>query len=87
MQKRRTEASDQKLRIRTVFKIIKLLILIIITSRPHLLAKFTPGDRKQGINKCWPKNEHYRQKVGEMPKCIMSKFWSIIDSSLVHGRK
>ena len=28
------------------------------------------------------KNEHNRQKIGEMPKSIMSKFWSIIDSSL-----
>ena len=28
------------------------------------------------------KNEHNRQKIGEMPKSIMSKLWSIIDSSL-----
>ena len=28
------------------------------------------------------KNEHNKQKIGEMPKSIMSKFWSIIDSSL-----
>ena len=33
------------------------------------------------------KNEHNRQKIGEMPKSIMSKFWSIIDSSLVGGGK
>ena len=28
------------------------------------------------------KNEHNRQKIGEMPKSIMSKFWSIIDTSV-----
>ena len=28
------------------------------------------------------KNEHNRQKIGEMPKSIMSKLWSIINSSL-----
>ena len=31
------------------------------------------------------KNEHNRQKIGEMPNSIMSKFWSIIDSSLAKG--
>ena len=29
------------------------------------------------------KNEQNRQKIGEMPKSIISKFWSIIDSSLM----
>ena len=29
------------------------------------------------------KNEHNRQKVREMPRNIIDKFWSIIDSSLV----
>ena len=29
------------------------------------------------------KNEHNRQKIGEMLKSIMSKFWSIIDSTLL----
>ena len=28
------------------------------------------------------KNEHNRQKIGDIPKSIMSKLWSIIDSSL-----
>ena len=27
-------------------------------------------------------DEHNRQKIGEMPRSIMRKFWSIIDSSL-----
>ena len=29
------------------------------------------------------KNEHNRQKIEEIPKSIMSKFWSIIDSALL----
>ena len=29
------------------------------------------------------KNKHNRRKIGEIPKCIMNKFWSIIDSSLI----
>ena len=28
------------------------------------------------------KNEHNQHKIGEMPKSIRSKFWSIMDSSL-----
>ena len=39
------------------------------------------GDRKQGIYNWWPN----RQKIGEMPKSIMSKFWSIIDCSLLNS--
>ena len=29
------------------------------------------------------KNEHNRQKIGELLKSMMIKFWSVIDSSLL----
>ena len=35
----------------------KLLILINNNNLPPSLAKFSPGDRKQGINKCWPNKQ------------------------------
>ena len=37
-----------------MFKIIKLLILIVITSRPHLLNFLLGTGNKVAINKCWP---------------------------------
>ena len=36
------------------FTLFVQIININNNSLPHSLAKFSPGDRKQGINKCWP---------------------------------
>ena len=54
----------------------KLLILINNNNLPPSLAKFSLGDRKQGINKCWP-NKQTSTSLQAIPKARIQSACSL----------
>ena len=60
---------------------------------PPSLAKVSPGDRKQGINKCWPNSYsarqlfHYKSRSGSHPSKHLKNIEEVMHAYWRHGKE